>query len=33
MEDVRLDLADKVDLVEYVKNYNKYKFTRCSQSL
>ena len=30
MDDVRLDLADKVDVVELVKNYNNYKFTHCN---
>jgi len=33
MEDVRLDLADKKDVVEYTHHYNVYKFTHSSQSL
>lgn len=33
MEDVRMDLAEKSDVVEYTRHYNKYKFAHCGQSL
>ena len=33
MEDARIDLAEKADVIDFVRNYNKYKFTHCNQAL